>query len=204
MRLRINNKKNSDDSGVAMIFALIVGVVIMTFCLMLLMVAYTLFSQTSRVLSQSQCKILSQTLANQIADRLEEMQPNGMAANNDLQVELKNRIAGKDSISGWKAGSELVYETTVPGISSYSFEIAFTYVDIMTTDAMESDLAAGEAVIDDDMEESGLEADFGAGGVNPLMGGYPVTVRVTCIRGDVSRSDRDIQQYSTYKDCTLE
>ena len=203
MRLHINNKKKSNDSGVAMIFALIVGVVILTFCLMLLLVAYTLFSQTSRVLSQSQCKILSQTMADQIADKLEEKQPNGLGANNDLQTELKKRIANKDSVAGWKAGNELVYETTVPGISAYTFEVAFTYVDMITEDMSES-TGAGEAVVDDDMEENGLEADFGADGVNSMIGGYPVTVRVTCIRGDSAGNDRDIQQYSTYKDCTLE
>ena len=56
-------KQLNKNAGSAMIVALVVCVVVMTMCLMLLLVTYTLFSQTSRQNTQMQCKQMAQSFA---------------------------------------------------------------------------------------------------------------------------------------------
>ena len=50
-----------DNSGSAMVMTLIVGMVVMAFCLSLLLVAFTLFSQMNHNTIQFQCKTLAQS-----------------------------------------------------------------------------------------------------------------------------------------------
>ncbi|MBO5509007.1 MAG: hypothetical protein J5962_00965 [Lachnospiraceae bacterium] len=63
-------KKDKKNSGVAMIVVLVVGAVVLVFCLSLLLVTYTLFSQTNRQVTQIQCKILAQSTSETLAGEL--------------------------------------------------------------------------------------------------------------------------------------
>lgn len=60
----------SDNRGSAMITALVVGIVIFAFCLSMLLVAYTLFAQTSRTEVALGCKNLAQSTAEEIGKEL--------------------------------------------------------------------------------------------------------------------------------------
>lgn len=57
----IKRAKKSDDSGVAMITAMIIGVVVMVFCLLLLMVTYILYEQSIKKVDDTQCRLIAQT-----------------------------------------------------------------------------------------------------------------------------------------------
>ena len=63
-------QKKDKNAGVAMVVVLIVGAVVMVFCLSLLLAAYTLFSQTNRQVTQEQCKILTQSTAEMLSAEL--------------------------------------------------------------------------------------------------------------------------------------
>lgn len=65
------NKILSNNKGSAMITALVVGIVIFGFCLSMLLVAYTLFAQTSRSQVQLGCKNVAQSTAEEIGHELE-------------------------------------------------------------------------------------------------------------------------------------
>ncbi len=52
-----------DNSGVAMIYSLVIGIVVMIFAVMLLMVTYTLYASSSRQTGQTQCRIMADSYA---------------------------------------------------------------------------------------------------------------------------------------------
>ncbi len=59
-----------DNSGVAMIVAMIVGVVVMVFCLSLLLVTYTFYAQTIKTTTNEQCKMLAQSFSETLGEDL--------------------------------------------------------------------------------------------------------------------------------------
>ena len=64
------NILRNNQSGVAMIMVLIVGAVILVFCLSLLLVTYSLFAQTSRQTTRLQCKMMAQSFSESLKEEL--------------------------------------------------------------------------------------------------------------------------------------
>lgn len=56
----------ANNKGSAMITALVVGIIVFAFCLSMLLVAYTLFAQTSRTEVQLGCKNIAQSTAEEL------------------------------------------------------------------------------------------------------------------------------------------
>jgi len=79
----------SNNRGSAMITALVVGLVIFAFCLSMLLVAYTLFAQTSRSQVQLGCKNLAQSTAEEIRKELDD--PASYEDTESISYYLKNK-----------------------------------------------------------------------------------------------------------------
>lgn len=115
-RENTQTKLHKDDSGVAMIVALIVSVVVMVFCLSLLLVAYTLFSQTNRNNIQLQCKFLAQSYAEDLKEEMED-------TDSDMVKYLQYKMTDTASAYGvWistDASAEEREEYTLKGVKTY-------------------------------------------------------------------------------------
>lgn len=68
----IKNKSNKKkhNEGSAMLIAIVVSIVVVVFCLSLLLVSYSLFTSTSRKVSQTQCRELAKTVSIEIEKEL--------------------------------------------------------------------------------------------------------------------------------------
>jgi len=117
MKQEINSIKKiksllSDNKGSAMITALVVGVVISGFCLVTLLVSYTLYVQTARQNWQLQCRNLAQTFAENINAELTD-------TNSDLHKDIKAEVLGDAVLgtTGIAVGDTKLLEYTVEGPS---------------------------------------------------------------------------------------
>lgn len=209
------HRKNKNDSGVAMIFSLIVGVVIMVFCLLMLLVAYTLYSQTTRKLSQTQCKVLAQSMAEQIKDELANEagatdEPDG------LRKMLKDEMSKDATHLKWvpsgtkdadlKAGQFKDYEFYVEGVSDlpgYCFKVTFQYQTVYASDEAETELGSGTE--DDDLEEAdtGSKTDAGKTAVGSQIQATVTCYHATTVAAATSGTNGDSAQYTTTMDCDL-
>lgn len=66
------NRKGLKDKGSAMIVAIIVSMVVFVFALSLLLVAYSLFSSSTRRITQNQCRELTKTISIELEKELTE------------------------------------------------------------------------------------------------------------------------------------
>ena len=108
----------SNNKGSAMITALVVGLVIFAFCLSMLLVSYTLFSQTSRSQIQLACKNLAQSVAEEIGDELKD--PASYEDDESLAYYLKNRDPEVDTL-------ELEMSSSDSSIDNYSVFVTFEF-----------------------------------------------------------------------------
>lgn len=205
----------SDDSGVAMIVVLIVGAVVMVFCLSLLLVTYTLFAQTSRQTTQLQCKLLAQSCSEMLG---EEFKNPDSELSGYLSEQIENGSwISEDMMKGMEEGSlspgtvsELTLNLGDEGaLGDYNLTVTLTY----SLNIAEDD-GSGEEDEDDDQdnnltdgtgEESGVpETNPGgsqAGGTGSEPGTaeagnvtYSIKAFIRCMRGD--GTDRDVQFYT--------
>lgn len=70
--LAITRKVLKDNSGVAMIYSLVIGIVVSIFAVMLLMVTYSLYASSSRQTVQTQCRIMADSYADCLKGELED------------------------------------------------------------------------------------------------------------------------------------
>lgn len=70
--MKMNRKENkiNNNHGSAMLIAIVVSIVVIVFCLSLLLVSYSLFTSTSRKLSQTQCRELAKTISIELEKEL--------------------------------------------------------------------------------------------------------------------------------------
>lgn len=202
-------KLHKDDSGVAMIFALIVGVVVMVFCLALLLVTYTLYAQTSRQTTLAQCKLYAQTVSETIGEELKD-------TDSDLNHYLKNQIESNnwcDRLSeDMQPGAvkELMLDLTDNHAEGYNVVVALSYE---ISESEESD-EPGEGEDDDDQDDDLKNID-GKKGANYSLkeepddqagnGSYTIIAKIKCVRGDLSDSDAQMYEIEkTYQGVTLQ
>lgn len=213
------NILRNNQSGVAMIMVLIVGAVILVFCLSLLLVTYSLFAQTSRQTTRLQCKMMAQSFSESLKEELSD-------SSSDLAVYLGRQIRDgnwKSSMGGMDeeepedaenpdAVSELVLNLDdSSALSDYHLSVTLTY-SLNAADDEES--GGGDDEDDQDDTLSGNDADSGnqqngkqnnqqnKGTQNEFGEGtdsenevatYTVNALITCMRGD--GNDRDTQYY---------
>ncbi|MGN0385089.1 MAG: hypothetical protein ACI4EX_04325 [Lachnospiraceae bacterium] len=204
-------KLHKDDSGVAMIMALIVGVVVMAFCLSLLLVTYTLYAQTARKNAQMQCKVLAQSYVECLRTELAD-------PDSDMVKYLQYKMTDTSSPYGvWtatNASADDIALLTGRGLDPY--EVLQLEIDasgywlnlFMTYQAGVDDGEGGEEGEEPDdefegdadtaePEENQAEAErqnsplarVGTGGAKSR-----VSIKIQCVRG--LETDRDKQVYT--------
>lgn len=169
-----------------MVMVLIVGAVVLAFCLSLMMLSYSLFSQTARQTGRKQCKILAQGLAETIGQELSDPQ-------SELSEYLSEQIrAGRwvSTVAGNDAGqaqgadstglTELKLNLDDGGtIGAYRLSVTLTYTQ---------NGVYGGTIDAEDADHS--EDDTGDGTITVL---HTVHATIKCIRGN--ETDRDVQYY---------
>ena len=93
MAKRLNRFKLNNE-GVALIYALMAGTVAMVFCLMLLMISYSLYAQVSANNSDMQLKLAAETFAEALHDDLEYTGEERSSMTKYLAKEINNAIVG--------------------------------------------------------------------------------------------------------------
>lgn len=200
-------KKRQNNAGVAMIVVLIVSAVVMVFCLSLLLVTYTLFAQTSRQVTQVQCKILAQSTSETLKEELKK-------PDSDLCIYFRNQIESGKWISeeAAKAAEEgsladdVVSELRLTlddgnALGDYNLSVTFTYSLNLPDDdgGGEGDEKDDQ---DNDSDDNGMEEgngqnsseDPGESNGEPAGNGtYSIKATIKCMRGN--GADRDEQYY---------
>lgn len=200
-------KRIKQNSGAAMVVALIVGAVILVFCLSLLLVSYTLFTQTNRQITQEQCRILTQSTMETLGKELKN--PDSELAlylgeqikSGKWMSESDSNAADPDAIE-----SDVVSELSMTVDSNdqtgdYHIQVTFTYEYNLPDD--DDDEGGGGK---DDQDDQDLGSESGKSqqtqtnnsstsepGQPAGNGSYTVWATVKCMRG--SESDRDVQFY---------
>lgn len=198
-RLKKAWKQCNNNDGVAMVVALVVGVVIMVFCLSMLLVTYTLFAQTSRQTTQLQCKLLAQSYSEALDKEFKKK-----TEDSELQKYLGEMI--KDGT--WISADDDVEEIPPGSFREVSMEIdqsdsnvAVGY-SIVTTFSYESNESEDDEGLipgtdDDDQDDTDNPTDPDPSGPDeppaPTGGSYIVHATIQCTRGD--GNDRDVQSY---------
>ena len=210
-RDRMMRKLHKDDSGVAMIMALIVGVVVMAFCLSLLLVTYTLYSQTARKNAQMQCKVLAQSYVECLRTELAD-------PDSDMVKYLQYKMTDTSSPYGvWvasNASADDIAQLTGRGLNPYEvlqLEIDASGYRLNLFMTYQTGVEAGEGgeegeEPDDEFEgdanaaepEEG-EAEAGRQNSPSARGGTGgaknrVSIKIQCVRG--LETDRDKQVYT--------
>ena len=193
-------KKRQNNAGVAMIVVLIVSAVVMVFCLSLLLVTYTLFAQTSRQVTQVQCKILAQSTSETLKEELKK-------PDSDLCIYFRNQIESGKWISeeAAKAAEEGSLADDVVSelrLTLDNLSVTFTYSLNLPDDdgGGEGDEKDDQ---DNDSDDNGMEEgngqnnseDPGESNGEPAGNGtYSIKATIKCMRGN--GADRDVQYYT--------
>ena len=163
---RKRNILRNNQSGVAMLMVLIVGAVILVFCLSLLLVTYSLFAQTARQTTRLQCKLMAQSFSESFQEELSD-------SSSELSVYLGKQISEgnwKSSMDGMDeeepddeknpdAVSEIVLNLDEAStMSDYHLHVALTY-SLNAADDEEGD--GGDDEDDQDHSLSGNDVASG-------------------------------------------
>lgn len=163
---RKRNILRNNQSGVAMLMVLIVGAVILVFCLSLLLVTYSLFAQTARQTTRLQGKMMAQSFSESLQEELSDSSSN-------LAVYLGEQIRDgnwKSSMGGIDeeepddeenpdAVSELILNLDDSStLSDYHLSVTLTY-SLNAADDEEGDGGDDEDDQDDSVSEN--DADSG-------------------------------------------
>lgn len=206
-------KLADNNQGVALVVVMVIGAVIMAFCLSMLLVTYTLFAQTSRKTTQLRCKMLAQSYSDVLNEEFKKE-----TSDSELQTYLCEQIRdkkwiAKDSeadsgLSGTTEKLELVVDQSGSNVA-YGYTISTTFSYEEGDDLDEDDDEIGD-IDDDDDEEEQESGDPGPGpGSNPddpasedpVGGIYQVTAVIKCARGD--GTGKDPQIYTIERQYTL-
>lgn len=185
-----------------MLMVLIVGAVVLVFCLSLLLVTYSLFAQTSRQITRLQCKLLAQSFSESLGEELKDP-ASGLSVYLKEQIQNGYWISGEASQSMDESSSEsaavselLMNMDDEAALGDYHVTVALTYSVNVADDEGGDEGEEG----DDQDPNLGGEAGSGEGpgptaGEDPGASGttYSIQATVKCVRGD--GSDRDAQYY---------
>ena len=186
-------QKKDKNAGVAMVVVLIVGAVVMVFCLSLLLAAYTLFSQTNRQVTQEQCKILTQSTAEMLSAELKNPDSalsgylgTQIQSGKWISEEIANTAEPGDIDAD--AVSKLVM-TLEDGGESGDYHVAVTFSYSLN---LPEDDGGDDDDDDDDQDDTGNGGTSG-GAESGGNGSYTIRAVIRCTRGD--GTGRDVQFY---------
>lgn len=186
-------QKKDKNAGVAMVVVLIVGAVVMVFCLSLLLAAYTLFSQTNRQVTQEQCKILTQSTAEMLSAELKNPDSalsgylgTQIQSGKWISEEIANTAEPGDIDAD--AVSKLVM-TLEDGGESGDYHVAVTFSYSLN---LPEDDGGDDDDDDDDQDDTGNGGTSG-GAESGGNGSYTIRAVIRCTRGD--GTGRDVQYY---------
>lgn len=184
-----------NNRGIAMITALVVGVVVLMFCLSMLVICYSLYAETNRKSGQIQCKEMAQSVAVELKDTFKK--------DCELTQFLKDQIRS----GSWEASED-----------SDSFDYNYNMTLQLSGDGDVSDICKFNTVLVElcyvEDSDSGSSDDNDAGGSNdggsndggsndagaPNKGGiYRIYARITCARGDANNTDQKYSIETMYK-----
>lgn len=201
-----SKRKQLNNSGVAMIFAVIVGVVVMVFCLSLLLVTYTLYAQSSRQTTRTQCKLFAQSFQESFGQELndENSSLNQYLAdciNDGEWISEEEAMATPSSELGSKV-SELKLDMSQAVVPNYKLTVTLSYGinesddEEETTEDEKDDQdeeltpgTPGEVVPDNPSGDLPGEAPG-----TPGNGSYTVHAKIECVRDGFDTSD--VQSYT--------
>ena len=154
-----------DNSGVAMIYSLVIGIVVSIFAVMLLVVTYSLFAQSSRQTGQTQCQIMADSYAECLVDELKDKE------SSVYKYLIEQLNAGNDEIE-----LDLIQD-------NYTIYTTFKYVGGAVSE--DNDLSVD---LDDNDPESSEETaptvtPTPTGGVIPMGRNVKLTATISCNKG---------------------
>lgn len=182
-----------NNRGVAMIYALIVGVVVMAFCLSLLLVTYTLYAQTNRQNTQLQCKLMAQTFAEQLEQDLKTNVDNSKLVEY-MGASIKDNnwrsLEAEDNMEKSVDYTKLIIDCDSE-VAGYTYNVIFTYI-INTADEDEEEIPGGG----ESSEGNPGDGSAGGSGDGDAENTRNCTIysTITCRRGD--GKDRDVISYT--------
>lgn len=213
-----------NNKGVAMLMVLIVSAVVMVFCLSLLLVTYSLFSQSARQTGRLQSKLYAQSCEESIKEELKN-------PTSDLNQYLKNQIqngmwipedTGEEELANAPEGAvqEMILRLDTKGkAEGYHVKVVLTYSQNITDDENEGNEDDDQDEDLSNQQEPAQNPDSGQNGSkaqetgnNEPAGGngeasvisYSIRAVIRCTKGE--ETDRDVQYYemeSTYSSVTL-
>ena len=207
-----------DNSGSAMVMTLIVGMVVMAFCLSLLLVAFTLFSQMNHNTIQFQCKTLAQSY-------LESLKTDFCNPDSDLIKYLSSKMeAPEEGNEIWVAQNlpeseleELKQNGLKPykdlylqvDASGYTMDICMTYERTQATaeedSENESDDEIEEVNSDSNTNMNEPQTNGGTASRVPVHSSSGIAyeriihVKLTCVRGTDTSSNDNYTMEADYK-----
>lgn len=199
--------KLNKDQGSAMIVALVVSVVIMVLCLSLIMITYTLFTQTSRRSGQAQCKEIAQSFAESIEKEVED--PDSLFVrylNERIQTTIPERYwcpidSSEETDPKYSEDAISQLDLSITEIEGYTIYVSMTYEMVDNSDSEEdiesSDPDTPEAPGSSDPSDAGDPRDPDTPSEDPpAEPNYPLaTIMIKCIKG--SDAVPDPLYYST-------
>lgn len=180
-------KKTDNDSGVAMITAMIIGVVVMVFCLLLLMVTYILYSQSTNRVNEMQCKIIAQSGMEALRDEIRD-------SDSEIHKYLADQIEAGTWLSADAAvvnpGSEAVTELELDLVDRTDSNDLYLY-DVKATLSYGLNQSDDDFVLPDiDDDNDGSSGANAGGNIGGNVGGQPagignvtVHIKITVIKG---------------------
>lgn len=191
-----------DNRGVAMIYSLVIGIVVAIFAVMLLLVTYSLYAQSSRQVGQTQCRIMADSFIESLTSELVD-------EDSDLHEYVCKRYRGEIEpqwISCSDDAAAILELNYQPNDINYEIRIRMSY------DAVENSGDDGDdGLIDDDNDPDGIEggAVVPTPTISPTPGGTPIlsdeiiiNVEVTCYKGGVQGVG--VQSYTAIQKCKVE
>ena len=198
-----------DNSGSAMVMTLIVGMVVMAFCLSLLLVAFTLFSQMNHNTIQFQCKTLAQSyleslktdFCNPDSDLIKYLSSKMEAPEEGNEIWIAQNLPESEleelKQNGLKPYRDLYLQVDASG---YTMDICMTYERTQATaeedSENESDDEIEEVNSDSNTNTNEPQTNGGTASRVPVHSSSGIAyeriihVKLTCVRGtDTSSND---------------
>lgn len=207
-----------DNSGSAMVMTLIVGMVVMAFCLSLLLVAFTLFSQMNHNTIQFQCKTLAQSyleslktdFCNPDSDLIKYLSSKMEAPEEGNEIWIAQNLPESEleelKQNGLKPYKDLYLQVDASG---YTMDICMTYERTQATaeedSENESDDEIEEVNSDSNTNTNEPQTNGGTASRVPVHSSSGIAyeriihVKLTCVRGTDTSSNDNYTMEADYK-----
>lgn len=207
-----------DNSGSAMVMTLIVGMVVMAFCLSLLLVAFTLFTQMNHNTIQFQCKTLAQSyleslkndFSNPDSDMIKYLNSKMEMPEEGNEIWIAQNLPESEleelKLSGLKPYKELFLQVDASG---YTMDICMTYerTQASAEEGFENESDDEIEEVNTNMNSTTNEPGTNGGTATNEPGTFSsgstferlIHVKLTCVRGTDTNSNDSYTMEADYK-----